>query len=416
MRWLALPLVLIVLAGLAYGLWPRGSVSGDVGLDVPTLAAALAATDRDAAAKAVELDGTLVFPRDHGAHPQAPAEFWELTALLRDARGRSVAVRLSLARLGRGWADGRASALAADALLAGEWTVMADTDAMARPARQQRVSRAALGLAGAGADESGGERVWVERWALSRTADGGFGLRAETDEGVLELALSSLKPPVVLDRRTLVGAPERGASAFRFYSQSRLAASGTLRVKGVEQTLRGWAWFDHGWGALAEVLAGGRGQLVANRFRLQLDDGSELVCLHLRRRGGGGIPIPSCVWIGVDGETLNLRRRDLTLAPRAAGWVAEDGVKYPLGWRLLIPARGLELEIEPLFDAGARARSSASLAAASGAWRGAVRVSGRRESEAISGNGRMDLNGYGEQAPSGTRSGRDGPSPASTAF
>ena len=399
MRWRALPLVLIVLAGLAYGLWPRGSVSGDEGFDVPALAAAL---DKDAGAKGVELGETLVFPRDHGAHPQAPAEFWELTALLRDARGRPVAVRLSLARLGQGLADGRASALAADALLAGEWTLMADADAIALPARQQRVSRAALGLAGAGADESGGERVWIERWALSRAAEGGLRLRAETDEGALELSLSSLKPPVVLDQQTLAGAPERGASALRFYSQSRLAASGTLRVKGVEHALQGLAWFDHGWGALAEALAGGRGQLVANRFQLQLNDGSELACLHLRRRGGGGTPIPSCVWIDADGETLRLQRRDLTLAPRAAGWVAENGVEYPLGWRLLIPARGLELEIEPLFDDATQALSSASIAAASGAWRGAVRVSGQGESEAISGSGRMDLNGYGEQAPFGT--------------
>ena len=73
--------------------------------------------------------------------------------------------------------------------------------------------------------------------------------------------------------------------------------------------------------------------------------------------------------------------------------MAEDGVEYPLGWRLLIPARGLELEIEPLFDDAAQALSSASIAAASGAWRGAVRVSGQGESDAISGSGRMDLNG-----------------------
>ncbi len=416
MRWLALPLVLIVLAGLAYGLWPRGSASDGEGFDASALAAALAEMDKDAGAGADAEAGelgetrTLEFPRDHGAHPGAPAEFWELTAVMRDAQEQPVAVRLSLARLRlAAAADERASALAAETLLAGEWMLMAGEDAKALSAlsaREQRLSRAALGLAGAGADEAGGERVWIERWALSRATEGGLRVRAETDGVALELSLSALKPPVVLDRETLAGAPEQGASAVQFYSQSRLEASGTLRANGVEHALRGVAWLDHGWGALAEALAGGRGQLVANRFQLQLNDGSELACLHLRRRGGGGTPIPSCVLIGVDGETLALRRRDLTLAPTETGWVAERGAEYPLGWRLLIPAYGLALEIEPLFGAAAgaaaRALSSASIAGASRAWRGAVRVSGWRESEAISGSGQMDLNGYGDGSPLGT--------------
>jgi predicted secreted hydrolase len=426
MRWLALPLVplvlIIVLAGLAYGLWPRESASRGEGFDASALAGALAEMDKGGGAGAdaeeAELGETLTleFPRDHGAHPGAPAELWELTAVLHDTREQPVAVRLSLARLRlAAAADGRASAFAADALLAGEWVVMAGEDAMALsglPVRAQRLSRTALGLAGAGADEAGGERVWIERWALSRTPEGGLALHAEADGIALELSLSSLKPPVVLDRETLAGAPEQGASPVQSYSQSRLAASGTLRAKGGEQALQGVAWLDHGWGALAEALAGGRGQLVANRFQLQLNDGSELACLHLRRRGGGGTPIPSCVLIGADGETQALRRRELTLAPTEAGWVTEGGVEYPLGWRLLIPAHGLELEIEPLLGAAAggmasggdaaRALSSASIAEASWAWRGAVRVSGRRESGVMSGSGQMDLNGYGDGSPRGT--------------
>ena len=254
--------------------------------------------------------------------------------------------------------------------------------------RAQRLSRAALGLAGAGSDETGVQRVWIEQWALSREVDGSWVLGAEANGIELELGLSPLKPPLILDQETLTGAPSQsGEASVSYYSQSRLVVSGWLRAGAIEQKVHGLAWFDHGWGALSEALAGGRGQLVANRFQLQLDDGSELACLHLRRRAGGGTPVPSCVLIGVDGETLVLRRRDLTLMPREDEWVNVAGVEYPLGWQLVIPARELELNIEPLLDGADSATISRPLADASSSWRGAVRLSGWRGADAIGGSG-----------------------------
>lgn len=408
MRWLALPLALVILAGLAYGLWPRGPMPASGGLDAVALAAALARLDAErepsVAVTNAATSEPISFPRDHGAHPEARTELWELSALLRDEDGQPVAVRLSLARLGltQGLQQ-RPSALAADALFAGELAVAAVGAMKPGALREQRVSRAALGLAGAEVDEAGVERVWVEQWALSRPAEGSLMLRAEADGVELELDLSPLKSPVVLDPQAAAGsAPESQSTSSRFYSQSRLAVSGRLRADGGEHQLQGLGWLDHGWGALSEALSGGRGQLVANRFQLQLDDGSELACLHLRRRGGGGTPIPSCVLIGVDGEQRGLQRRDLTLAPTDAEWVTEGGVSYPLEWRLLIPTQALELEIRPLFDDAASGVGTSALTQGGQTWRGAVEVKGRRGSDALSGQGRMDLNGYAEDGIVGT--------------
>ncbi|WP_462322365.1 lipocalin-like domain-containing protein [Halochromatium sp.] len=456
-----MPTLVVALALLAYWLWPGASAPGAAGLDAAAVAAALgeleaeAETEADAEAEAEaeasaesvdaasEERGDVVheavsFPRDHGAHPEARIELWELTALLHDADGEPLRVRLSLARLGlarlglrrsesgskmlstqmatqmatqrasqqgRDQAvDRRASALAADAVFVGELVLMRDDISEASATREQRISRAALGLAGAGADEAGVERVWIEQWGLSRATDGSWVLRAEANDVELELGLSALKPPVVLDQQALAGASgqagvQGGTASMRFYSQSRLAAAGELRVGALEQDLRGIAWLDHGWGASATVLAGGEGQLVANRFRLQLDDGTELTCVYLRRRAGGGTPIPSCVLIGVDGETLALQRRDLTLEPTEDGWVREDEAAYPLGWRLLIPARELDLSIEPLFD---RNGSGPPVMPLADAWRGAVEVRGWRGADAIGGQGWIDLNGYAEGGALGT--------------
>lgn len=482
MRWLALPLMFVILAGLAYGLWPRGPTPDTTSLDAAAVATALAELDgasgEVSSARAGGGSGPVVFPRDHAAHPDAQGELWELSAILRDAAGEPIAVQLRLARLGlrtgstartapelearkdaedagkdaemEGIAEANAdatkepeiqkdaaiqvateaqavaddsavskgepvakgvdepslaahierleqreSAFATDTIFAGELLLVGPAELDRGAVRAQRVSRAALGLAGAEADETGVQRVWIEQWALSREVDGSWVLRAEADGVDLELEMSPLKSPIVLDQETLAGAPSQpGQASVSFYSQSRLVASGSLRAGAIEQKVHGLAWLDHGWGALSEALAGGQGQLVANRFQLQLDDGSELACLHLRRRAGGGTPVPSCVLVGVDGEQLVLRRRDLTLMPSEGGWVNLAGVEHPLGWQLVIPAHELELNIEPLFDGADSATISRPLADASSSWRGAVRLSGWRGADAIGGSGWMNLNGY----------------------
>ncbi|MEA3641934.1 MAG: lipocalin-like domain-containing protein [Lamprobacter sp.] len=416
MRWLALPLGLLVLAALAYALWPRPSMSVTGGLDAAAVAAALANLDADldadldagrmpaVAATRAATSEPMAFPQDHGAHPEAGAELWELNALLQDEDGQRVAVRLSLARLDliQGLQQ-RSSALAAHSLFAADLAVAAGGELKSVALREQRLSRAALELAGAGTDEAGVERVWVEQWALSRPTEGVLRLRAEANGVDLELELSSLKPPVVLDLQTSAGsAPQSQSAPSRFYSQTRLAVSGSLRTDGIEHQLQGLGWFDHGWGALSEALSGGRGQLVANRFQLQLDDGSELACFHLRRRRGGGTAIPSCVLIDAAGEQRGLQRRDLTLAPTDAGWVTEGGVSYPFEWRLLIPSQGIELEIRPLFDDLASGVTTLAWTQGGQLWRGAVELRGRRGTERIGGQGRMDLNGYAEGKLVGT--------------
>jgi predicted secreted hydrolase len=74
-------------------------------------------------------------------------------------------------------------------------------------------------------------------------------------------------------------------------------------------------WLERAWGALPSTFAGGRGQLAMNRFLLQLDADTELMCLHLRRQAGGGTPVPNCLAIFADGSTRLYQRRELTLEP-----------------------------------------------------------------------------------------------------
>jgi predicted secreted hydrolase len=108
------------------------------------------------------------------------------------------------------------------------------------------------------------------------------------------------------------------------------------------------------------------------------------------------------VLIGVDGEQLVLRRRDLTLVPTESGRASAGDVDYPMAWQLLIPARDLELEIEPLFGDSPAASAAMSVTQEASTWRGAVEVKGWRGADAIGGTGRMDLSGYAERGRVGT--------------
>lgn len=526
MRWLAVPFIAALLAGLAYWVWPRAQDPAPPALDPAALAAALAEADpvsargrapvpasASAAASTPEsepdpaadsgsdrapetaegIEAPLRFPDDHAPHPGAPGELWDLSAMVEDADGRRFGLRLTLARLrlvagaappdpapqtaapGAGGAPaqepaegqqaganasaperlapadpaepaataaaagdtaasaeaaegaapeagaargappapavpaesvrpgtGRDSALAATAIVAGRLQVAAEDAAGAATA--QRVSRTALGLAGAEAGASGRLRVWVEDWSLTRRPSGDLGLAAAGDDAAVALRLWPVKAPVGPALTELLGdGAESARFGAQFYALPRLGVAGELRIAGRTAEVTGTAWLEHGWGRIDEALSSERGQLVANRFLLQLDDGSELSCLHLRRRTGGGTPIPSCLYIGADGATRLLRRRELTLAPTEQRWRAPDGTAYPLHWRLAAPALGLMLEIRPLLEAQTLPPAAAGPLPAQ-PWSGAVGIRGERGDDALGGSGRMDLNGYGGAA-SETRAG-----------
>jgi predicted secreted hydrolase len=217
------------------------------------------------------------------------------------------------------------------------------------------------------------------------------------------LTLSAKKAAVTPAAELLVGRGAVGGAdpdagpGFRWLAAPRLGVSGRVVRPDGESAVTGSAWLDHVWGAAAGAgagLAGTRGQLALNRFLLQLDDASELLCVHLRRRAGGGTPVPTCLAIAADGGTRVLRRRELTLAPLDTTWRSADGAAvYPVAWRLAAPALDLALDLRAL-------RPDQELVLGERLWSGAVAVSGERAGRRIGGGGRMDLSGYAE-APDG---------------
>jgi len=423
---LVLALLLSVLGIVAMLLWPEDRPPPAAGLASAAITSALAALESDNEAfTSVDSGRPLRFPADQAPHPRAPAELWDLSGLVTDERGRRFGIRLSFIRVALVPADGeRSSRFAAQSVVAAQLAVAAE-DAAATLG-DVRVSRAALGLAGVeavgrtetdsapsqgpanaavsplGAEKGGTDTpaptsaVWVEDWRLQRAADGQQQMTAAAESVGLELSLTPAKAPVGLDEAGLLDGPDGAEGPMRVYLEPRLTVAGTLTLDGERHQVSGTAWLNHAWGALSGLAGSGPGRLALNRFQLQLDDGSELVCLHLRRRGGGGTPVPSCLLIAADGDTRLFRRRDLSLEPFGEPWLSAAGTAaYPLQWRLGIPALELELTIAPLID-------DQELALLGPVWSGTVVLDGQRGDAVVSGTGRLDLSGYAAAGDGGT--------------
>jgi len=404
-RWprrLAPWLLVAVVVLAAWRLWPAGAGAPALVLDPTVLLAALPAAEPGTAPGPPDVsasggDWQPELPRDLGPHPDARAEVWDLGGQLRDDTGARTAIRLTLIRLTLApHGVERASPLAAAAVLLGRFELV---PAQGAPLTTQRASRVAAGLAGAEPDPP---RVWLEDWSLALGAAAG----EAGDSGALDIRLDDVRLQLTLTPNKAVLAPaaallDRGAPSgrrpdadpgLRWLTQPRLALAGRLTRAGRDLAVTGSGWLDHVWGdaAAADGIAGSRGQLALNRFMLQLDDGSDLLCIQLHRRAGGGTPIPTCLAIAADGATRVLQRRDLTLAPGDARWRSPaDGARYPIAWRLAAPALGLVLRIDAL-------RSDQEVRLGEPLWSGAITVTGERNGRAVGGGGRMDLSGYAD--------------------
>jgi predicted secreted hydrolase len=395
----------VAIALAAWWLWPAGGGTSRTALSAVALAAALPAIDparpndnglrRLAPAAA---DWRPALPQDLGPHTDQRSELWDLHGVLQDDKGRRLGFRLTLVRLAlRGPDTARPSELAADALLLGRFAL---SPASGESVHAERASRMAAGLAGT---TPAPPAVWLEDWQLrlpaGDAADADGRLEVRVGELNLALSLTARKPAIAPAAALLDGAPgardtQADDAAVRVFSLPRLAVAGQLERDGDSQQVRGTAWLDRAWGGAAAAgggaLAGTRGQLALNRFLLQLDDDSELLCIQLRRRAGGGTPVPSCIVHAADGSIRPLRRRELSLTPGDRLWRSDaSNAQYPLHWRLQVPTLGLDLSIDAL-------TSAQELLLGEPLWSGAVALAGTRDGQTVAGGGRMDLSGYAE--------------------
>jgi predicted secreted hydrolase len=333
------------------------------------------------------------FPRDHWAHPGYRTEWWYFTGQLQaaDDTARRFGYQFTLFRVGL---------LPSPAGLNSDWAarmlVMAHaavTDLAAGAHHFSETLYRAVPLLG-GFGEPGDSLVgWSrgpagtdQRWSVRWEGDGfAFRMADRRQDFAFDLRTSPERPLVLEGPNGLSRKGAGATAASLYYSFTRLATSGSLRVGGREYDVRGTSWMDKEFGS--SQLA--PHQVGWDWLSLQLDDGRDLM-LYVLRDSAGGADHAAGTLVPRSGPPRYLERDDFRIRPLGRWTSRESGATYPARWSVDVPSDSLRLVVEPLLaDQENRSR----LLPALYYWEGAVRAlddAGRRV-----GRGYVELVGYG---------------------
>ena len=323
------------------------------------------------------------FPADHGPHPEFRHEWWYFTGNLRGPGGRRFGYQLTFFRFALSPdPPARASRWAANQAYMAHFAV---TDVQGNRFRHfERTGRGALGLAGATARPL---RVGLDDWSAegSKASTLPIRLRATEVEASVDLVLDTTRPIVLQGDRGLSRKSAAPGNASYYYSMTRLATRGSVRIDGVSFPVEGNSWLDREWGTSSLE----KGQAGWDWFALQLSDGRDLMFYRLRRGDGVTDPFSAGTLVLPDGSVRPLSADDVRIETLGSWRSPESGARYPSRWRMLLPSEGLELEVVPRI-ADQELRTSVRY------YEGAVGVRGTSRGEAVEGDGYVELTGYGE--------------------
>ncbi len=339
-------------------------------LAVPALAQGFAGLGTDAEGFAVPQPGSaIIFPRDHGPHPEYRIEWWYLTANLKGADGEDYGVQWTLFR----------SALAPQEKAGWDspqlWMGHAAVTSATSHFVAERMSRGGIGQAGVTAEPFA---AWIDDWRMASSAAGGvdqiskIDLSASGKEFSYKLKLDAQRPPVLQGQQGYSVKSAEGQASF-YYSQPFYAVSGTLSLPGGDVAVEGQAWLDHEWSS--QPLA--PSQTGWDWFSFHLESGEKLMGFRLRDETGG---FTSATWIAPDGTPEPQPPAALAVTPLETETVA--GREVPTRWRVELPAKGFRVETRAL-------NPEAWMATQVSYWEGPVRFEGTH-----AGRGYIEMTGY----------------------
>lgn len=308
----------------------------------------------------------LRFPADHGPHPDFRIEWWYLTATLTGADGRDYGVQWTLFRsaLAPGEAEGWTSPQI--------WMGHAAVTTPDRHLFAERLARGGIGQAGVRAAPFS---AWIDDWQMAGPGDAALSELSLTARGAAfsyDLALTADRPLVLHGARGY-SVKSADGQASHYYSQPAYRVSGTLRLPSGPVQVTGHGWLDREWSS--RPLSAD--QTGWDWFSLSFDSGARLMGFRLRGARGD---FTSGTWIAPDGSAFALPQGALRAEPLERAQVA--GRPVPVRWRLTLPGRGLDVEINAL-------NRHSWMATRFPYWEGPVRVTGSH-----TGRGYLEMTGY----------------------
>lgn len=321
------------------------------------------------------------FPADHGPHPEFRTEWWYVTGNLETADGRVFGYQLTFFRTGLTPKPvQRASQWATNNVYMAHFAL---TDVAGKQFyARDRFSRDGAGLAGAQADPL---RVWTESWQLAGDPEAGMRVEAATEQVAVKLVARSAKAPVLQGDQGLSQKSAEPGNASYYYSLTRLATDGEITVGGQTYRVTGLSWLDREWSTSAL----GPNQIGWDWFALHFNDGADMMYYQMRLKDGGVDPLSGGALIAQDGSKVAVRRDEAQIEVLDTWQSPRNGARYPSRWRVSMPGRQLELEIEPYLN-------DQELPLTVVYWEGAVKFSGTYQGRPVSGSGYIEMTGYAD--------------------
>jgi len=289
----------------------------------------------------------LVFPRDHGAHPDFRIEWWYITGWLAGPLG----FQITFFRARPEEETDNPSKFNPRQILFAH-AALSDPK-RARLLHDQRAARAGFSLAHAELDRTG---VWIDDWRLEQNGER-YDARIPARDFDLEVGFFA-RQLVLQGEQGFSRKGHRPHEASYYYSRPHMSVVG--RLDGRDAT--GMAWLDHEWSS-AYMAPEATGWDWAG---INLAGGRALMAFRMRDKSGGTHYAPP----GVSFRPLRIWK-----SPRT-------GVEYPVSMQVN------DLRLEPLMD-DQELDSRASTGTIY--WEGAVRAF-RGKSEV--GRGYLELTGY----------------------
>ena len=322
------------------------------------------------------------FPRDYFNHPDSQTEWWYYTGNLRTAEGRKFGFELTFFREG----------VSRDAARNSTWDVrdiylahfaLSDLDGK-RFFHTERTNRAGPGISGADASL---RKVWNGNWSVVWSG-GTENLTALADHFALALALHPEKTPVIHGQNGVSQKSSGEGRASHYFSETRLRTSGSLNIDSKKYEVAGLAWMDHEFftGQLAPEQAGW------DWLSIQLNDNTELMLFHIRRKDGSIDPYSAGTFVDQQGHARHLISADFQLEPAGEIWNSpQTHAAYPTRWNIRVPSLGVELSASTPLPSQELASNSRVVP---NYWEGAIFLSGSMNGTPLGGSGYLEMTGY----------------------
>lgn len=226
----------------------------------------------------------------------------------------------------------------------------------------------------------------VADWSI-RGLNGNDQLQAAMKDYAIQLQLHAVKPSTLHNGNGLI---TYGLGGFSYYySRTRMELSGTLLDHNQPLKVTGQAWMDHQWGNFLTLGGGGW-----DWYSMQLKNNTEMMLYVIRDASGKVLS----TYVGViepDGKDRLLPASALKITPLSHWTSPVTGATYPSGWRVEIndPAVKTTLTLAPQLKNQELVTTNST---GNTYWEGAVNITGQFGGQQISGEGYVELTGYGK--------------------